>query len=364
MLAIENKPTKNKGVIIVIILKKSLSLITVTILVLLICSSMVMAKPEYLIKLGITDPPDLDLADEYPMSYVFKSIVESKTGGAIQVEIYPSGQLGKEVELLENTQVGIIQSCITCSGPMTTFVPEYNVVAIPFLFPNNSVAWGVLDGWFGKELNELILQKTGLKVLAIAEDGGFTAVTNSKRPIKTPEDMKGLNMRTEEHPAHMEFTKAVGAGVTPIAWAELYTSLQTGVVDGQYNAIPIIKVGHLYEVQKYLTKLDHIYNTDIWVMNNKFFNSLPEKYQKIVLEAANAANIAGRGVTQISTATGEEFLVENGVEIYTPTVEERNKFKEIAQPAVIEWFKSEVGEEWLNKALKATKEEEGKLYTE
>lgn len=332
----------------------------VMLLVLLVAAVPACGSP-YVMKLGYQDPPDLFLANEHPASFVFKSIVEAKTDGGITVELYPSGILGKEVEQLENCQLGIIQSTIVCSGPMATFVPEYNLTALPFLFPNNIVAWKVLDGWFGKELADTILKKTGLRVLGIMEDGGFTAVTNSVREVRTPQDMKGLKMRTEEHPAHIEFTKAVGAGAVPIAWAEVYTSLQTGVADGQYNALPIIVLGKLYEVQKYVTRLEHIYNTDVWVINNEWFTSLPKDYQRIIIEAAEVANAVGRGVTSIANATGADLLISEGIQVYTPSPEERDAFRDIAQPKVIEWLQKLIGPEWVDKALRAVEEASAEL---
>ena len=166
---------------------------------------------------------------------------------------------------------------------------------------------------------------------------------------------------TEVHPAHIEFTNAVGAGAVPIAWAEVYTSLQTGVADGQYNALPIIVLGKLYEVQKYVTRLEHIYNTDVWVINNEWFTSLPEDYQQIIIEAAEVANTVGRGVTSIANATAIDLLVSEGIQVYTPSPEEQRAFRDIAQPKVIDWLQRLIGPEWVDKALRAVAEASAEL---
>jgi len=288
------------------------------------------------------------------MSAVFKSMVEAQSNGELLVEIYPAGQLGNERETMEQVKVGVVQSYIASAGGMASFYPLYSVLDIPFAIPSYNVAWKVFDGPFGEYLAEDIEEKTGFKVLGYGEAGGFFQITNSKRPIKTVEDMKGLKIRTMTLPSHQNLMRAYGAAATPVAWAEVYTALQTGVVDGQHNPIPIILTGKLFEVQEYLTLTNHLYSTYCWVMNKDFYEGLTEKERFIVDEAAKTAIVAGRGLNRIIEASdkGLPALQEAGMEIHTPTPEALEEFREVGRKASMEFLEGEYGEEGVEMAEK------------
>ena len=147
------------------------------------------------------------------------------------------------------------------SGAIAGYFKPAMVLDIPYLFSSAPVAWKVLDGKFGDELAAALLDKTGMRVLAYGETG-FRNFTNSKRPIKSPEDLKGLKIRVMETPLYITLVKALGAAPTPIAWTETYTSLQQGVVDGQENPVSVIIQAKFAEVQKYLTLDGHTYGAD------------------------------------------------------------------------------------------------------
>ncbi len=280
------------------------------------------------------------------MAEVFKSMVESGTNGSVKVEIYPNGVLGNERETMEQVRDNITQSYIASGGGIAPFFPLFSIVNIPFSITDYSTAYKVYDGSFGKYLASLMEKQTGYKVLAFGESGGFFQLTNSKRPIHSPKDMKGLKFRTMTIPIHMEFMRSLGASPTPIAWAEVYTALQTGVVDGQHNPIPIIYIGKLYEVQKYLTITNHMYTPYVWVMNRDFFNSLTDEEKKVVIEAAKVANIAGRGVNRVFEAgdKGLPFLAKR-MQVYTPTTSELKEFRDITVPAAMKFIEKEYGKE-------------------
>jgi len=288
------------------------------------------------------------------MAAVFKSMVEAQSNGELKVEIYPAGQLGNERETMEQVKVGVVQSYIASAGGMAAFYPLYSVLDIPFAIPDYNVAWKLFDGPFGQYLASDIEKKAGFKVLGFGEAGGFFQLTNSKRPIKTVEDMKGLKMRTMTLPSHQNLMKAYGAAATPVAWAEVYTALQTGVVDGQHNPIPIILTGKLYEVQKYLTLTNHLYSTYCWVMNKNFYNGLTDEEKAIVDGAAMTAIVAGRGLNRIIEASdkGLPALQAAGMEIYTPTPEALEQFREIGKKAAMEFIKSTYGDEGIELANK------------
>ncbi|MCR4426716.1 MAG: DctP family TRAP transporter solute-binding subunit [Firmicutes bacterium] len=285
------------------------------------------------------------------MAQVFKTMVEENTNKGIVVELYPAGTLGNERETMEQVQAGIVQSYIASGGGMAVFYPLMSVVDIPFALPNYNVAYQVYDGPFGQMLAADIQAKTGFKVLAFGESGGFFQITNSKRPIRTPDDMKGLKFRTMTIPMHMEIMRAFGASPTPIAWAEVYTALQTGVVDGQHNPIPIIETGKLYEVQKYITLTNHLYTPYVWVMNNRFFTGLTREQQAIIVDAARTANIAGRGLNRILESSEKGLpLLSKYMEVYNPTDAELDKFRAISVDAAMKFIEKTYKQEGVNLA--------------
>lgn len=339
--------------------KKSLVILTLVFLVLLSFGVVAQAGPKIL-KLAHLNPEKPTEIATAAMAEVFKSMVESGTNGSVKVEIYPNGVLGNERETMEQVRDNITQSYIASGGGIAPFFPLFSIVNIPFSITDYSTAYKVYDGSFGKYLAGLMEQKTGFKILVFGESGGFFQLTNSKRPIHSPKDMKGLKFRTMTIPIHMEFMRSLGASPTPIAWAEVYTALQTGVVDGQHNPIPIIYIGKLYEVQKYLTITNHMYTPYVWVINKDFFNSLTDEEQRVVVEAAKVANIAGRGVNRVFEAgdKGLPFLAKK-MQVYTPTTSELKEFRDITVPAAMKFIEKEYGKEGKDLAdayLKAIEE--------
>ena len=164
----------------------------------------------------------------------FARLVKEGTNGEVVIKVYPGGQLGKgERELVEGMQMGIIDIAVTSTGPLSNFSPDMGVVDLPFLFLSNEHVDKVLDGPVGRKLLDG-LEKANLKGLAFMENG-FRNFTNSARPLEKPEDLKGLKFRTMENPVHLASVRSLGAQAVPMSWGEVYTSLQTGVIDGQEN---------------------------------------------------------------------------------------------------------------------------------
>jgi len=331
-------------------LKKILAILLMAALVVVVFPGMVQAeKTLMLAHLNPQNPGEIATA---AMAQVFKSMVETETGGSVIVEIYPDGVLGSEREMMEQVQSGAIQSFISSAGGMTPFYPKLSIVDIPFAISNLSIAYEIYDGEFGEYLASDIEENTrGFTVLAFGESGGFFQLTNNVRPIMSPEDMEGLTFRTMAIGMHREFMRSLGAAPTDIAWAEVYTSLQTGVADGQHNPVPIIHLGHLYEVQDYMTLSNHMYAPYVWVINEDFMNGLTDHEQLVVREAARVANVAGRGINRL-LETGEDGLpyLADHMEIFVPTDEELEKFREITIPAAMEFIEAEYGEEGVELA--------------
>lgn len=293
---------------------------------------------------------------------IFKKMVEQKTAGQVKVDIYPANQLGKEREQFEGVKLGTIEMCMIAEGPMAGFFPEIMVVGIPYLYANEITAWRSLDGPFGKALFEEMRKKTGVRALGIGENG-FRNFTNKVRPIKSPDDMKGLKIRTMENPAHMAMVKALGAGATPIAWGEVYMALQQGVVDGQENPVSVIEAMKFNEVQKYLTLDGHVYSILPILINDKFFMSLPPDIQKIIVDITKTVTTVQRGQNVKKVYDGVKSLQDKGMEVYSPTDKELQMFRDRSQKPVLEFLdktfaEKKIDKKWIDMALKSAKASE------
>lgn len=293
------------------------------------------------------------------MATVFKSLVEAGTNGTVIVETFPSGQLGKDKDVVQQVKAGVIQAGIHSVGGFASVYPLIGVLDVPFAFSNISKTYEVFDGPFGAKLAASIEKNTGLHSLGFGDSGGFFHLTNSKRPIHTPADMKGVKIRTMGLDTHKAIITAMGGQPAAISWSEVYTALQTGVADGQMNPIPIIAFAKFQEVQKYLTLSGHIFAPYVWVMNQDFWNSLTDSEKGVVNYAAQSAIVAGRGMGRIIEASDRGLVaLSKTLEVNTLTAAEKEEFRRVATPAVkkliVEKFGAE-GEELLNNFLQAVK---------
>ena len=204
----------------------------------------------------------------------FGDEVFKRTNGRYKLQYFTSGALGGEREMLEAVQLGTQDLVITSTGPVGNFVPETRIVDIPFLFRDYDHARKVLDGPIGQEILTKFPAK-GLVAITWMENG-FRHITNSKRPVNTPEDVKGMKIRTMENKVHMEAFKAMGTLPTPMNMNELFTALQTGTVDGQENPVPVILASKLYQVQKYVTLTGHVYSPALIITSTGLWNKLSD----------------------------------------------------------------------------------------
>ena len=311
------------------------------------------------IKFAHVNPPEVFASGKSAAGQVLKNVIEAESSGGVEVKVFPASQLGGERELIEGTKIGTIQMSMV-SAAIAGFYKEAQVLDIPYLFSSAPIAWKVMDGWFGKEMAEDCLKKTGMRVLAWGETG-FRNFTNSKGPIKSPADMKGLKFRVMESPVYVNMVKALGAAPTPIAWPETYTALQQKVVDGQENPVAVIVFARLYEVQKYMILDGHSYGIDFLLINDKFYQGLTKDLQMIIKSAAINAGLCGRGVQQVNSAVGLAQCKEKGMEIYSPNPKELAMFREAAQKPVIEYIEKHIGRTCIDKLMKAVKEAEAEL---
>ncbi len=340
---------------------KILILALICILSLGVLAGMVQAEDKITIKFAHPGPPNALELPEQSGAICFENYVESVSGGNIEVVIFPDCQLGSEREMLEGVQMGSIEMANTSEGALAGFYKDILATAIPYAFKNRNIAWEVFNSDYGIELREDIRQKTGMRCLAIS-DNGFRNFTNDVRPVQSPEDLQGLKIRTMENPAHMKLVNSLGGQATPIAWAETYTALQQGIVDGQENPVSLIVAKKFYEVQKYCTLDGHVFSIDFIWINDDFYKSLPPNYQQIVKDGAKQAALVQRGMKLLTHSMGVNTLKEKGMEIYTPTDEELKMFREKTQQPVIDWIKTQISSpEKVEEFLAAIEEAEAKL---
>jgi TRAP-type transport system periplasmic protein len=303
---------------------------------------------------------EIDIIQSPYLAYtnIFKSIVESQTGGKYKVEVYPNKQLGDLRSTAEQLSRGTIEiSGGQNSGLLAGFAPAFQVTEIPYSFQNTEIGRIVFQGQFGKELSDELAAKSNIRILSYFPSA-FRCFSNSKRPIKTPADMKGLKMRTMETSIHMEMVKALGASPTPIAWAELYSALQTGVVDGQENAPYVVLLGKLQEVQKFYTLDNHLLNLAMIIINDKFYKGLPPEDRRLFDYAARQAEYAFLGVVAAKEALDLEEITKAGVKIYTPTPAEFAEFEKATKEPVLKVIKEKVDPKWVSKMYEAIKQAE------
>ena len=324
------------------------------------------ASAKKIVKVAFIGSDDPYVSVDGATAVVFKNLVETGTNGELEVRLYPGGVLGQEREMMEMLQGGMIQVHLATAGSMGSFFPLYGVFDIPYLIPSYSVAYDVWDGWFGKKVDDLILEKTGLRSLGFFAQSGFYHLTNNEKPIKNVEDIKGLKFRTMTLPSHIKVFEAMGASAIPISWAELYTSLQTGVIDGQHNPVGYIVQGKLQEVQKHMTLTGHMYAVGFFLVNDAWFQSLTPDQKNIVLDAVRVAKTAARGMNSLVNADKDKGLpfLKKYMKIYKPTSAELKAFQDATIPPMRKYISETLGQEGidlLDDYVKAVKESEAKL---
>ncbi len=269
--------------------------------------------------------------------------VEKRTNGRIIIKNFYSGSLGGERESIESVQLGTQELAGTSTGPIPNFVPAVRSLDIPFLFRDKAHARAVLDGPIGQAMLKEFESK-GFKALAWSENG-VRHMTNSKRQVNGPDDLKGLKMRTMENPVHVAAYKGFGIITTPMAFPEVFTALQQGVVDGQENPLSVIMAAKFEQVQKYMTLTGHVYSPAIYLMNKAAFDKLSAADKQAFLDAAKIASAAQRARVDQDDAQGVAYLRSKGMTV----IENVNKEAFVARLApVFKQFEKEFGKDKID----------------
>jgi TRAP-type transport system periplasmic protein len=277
-------------------------------------------------------------------------LVKQRTNGDVEITIYPANQLGNDAAMINGVRGGTIDIVSSGASNYNGIVANTAAMELPFVFRSAQHAYTVLDGPVGTGvLNELAPH--GLKGLAYWENG-WRAFTNNKRPIRTPDDVKGLKIRSTGNPYHIQAFKLLGMNPSPMAIAELYTALETGTFDAQEHPINVTWSSKFYEVQKYLTVSNHIYSPLILVMNKAKFDSLPANYQQIVVDAAREAAKYQRDLNAQNAGKVVAELKKSGMQV-VETVD-MAPFQKIVSEPIAKTFAEKNGAALLQ-AIEATK---------
>jgi len=247
--------------------------------------------------------------------HAFSDEVKSLTNGRYEILGFHAGALGGEREAIEAVQLGTQELTLTSTGPIPNFVPEVRILDVPFLFRDYAHARAVLDGPIGQKLLAQFDAK-GMKALSWC-DNGFRHMTNSRRAVNQPADLKGLKMRTMENPVHIQAYKAFGIIPTPMAFTEVFTALQQGTVDGQENPLSIIWSNKFEQVQKHMSLTGHVFSPCVILMNKQAFDKLSAEDQKSFQAAAKAATAANRARVDKDEREAVDALRQGGMEVVT-----------------------------------------------
>jgi len=282
----------------------------------------------------------------------FTEQVTKETNGRVKFNIFTAGEMGGEREMAEALQNGTLDMIIIATMGMSTFEPQVQIFDFPYLFPTFEKAYEVLDGEVGQMVADR-LDKKGFHVLSYLEND-YRGFSNSKHPINTPEDLKGLKLRVPESPVLVAWMKAVGAAPTPMPFNEVYSALQTGVVDGQDNGILLTYTHKLQEVQKCYSLTNHIYCPSPLFINSDLWKSMPADIQEIMQKAAVEARDYQRNLNKEYRVKYEEELKAAGMEINELTDENLQKFVDSAY-SVYPQFTDLIDKDIYDAMMKAVK---------
>ncbi|NCW74156.1 MAG: C4-dicarboxylate ABC transporter substrate-binding protein [Gammaproteobacteria bacterium] len=304
--------------------------------------------------------------EDYDGLVVFKNYVESASNGAIEVELFIGTQLcSNGAECLQGVADGSIDVYISTSGGAAGIFPYVQVLDLPYLMADDRVAEHVLAGDFTRKVRDMALEDSGnaIRLMTIGNTGGWRNFANTKRRVQKPNDLAGLKIRTVVADLPQELVRALGASPTPIPWPELFTSFQTGVVEGSKNGITDIMGMKFPDAGlKYVTLDGHAYMGALWWMNNAKYMGMPADMKRVVVDGFYALQQATFASPKRKSIKAYSDFVAGGGDLYVPTPAEKAQFKDAASP-VYDWFKSNVkrGDEVFSALTTAVAEAEAQI---
>jgi tripartite ATP-independent transporter DctP family solute receptor len=274
---------------------------------------------------------------------------EQLSKGRIKIDVFDSAQLGGELDLVSQIRMGSLELAVIGSGMVGSVEPTFSLTELPFIWKSDELARKTLDGPIGRKILGL-LEPKGIKGLAWGE-WGFRGILTTKQPIEKPEDLKGLKIRVIENPLYIATLRAFGANPVPMAWAEVYTALDQGTIDGVDTNYAGMVDSKLQEVTKSLAVSDHIYTAVVVLMNLKTFNALPADLQRVMLEAGKAGGERTRETAAKMNQEAIQLMADKGLKVTRP---DRKLFEGFA-PAIYKRYSAQVGQDLIDDVMAAQK---------
>lgn len=285
---------------------------------------------------------------QYDSAMKFKELVNEKSNGTMDVRLYPSGQLGSDRELIESTQFGDVSIVLAANSPLVPFMSEFGVFDAPMIFAgkdSEEILKIFRDSEFRENLNEISRQK-GFELISLNCNDQYREMS-SNIPVYSMEDFSKIRIRTMDNKYHMQFWKNLGASPTPIAFSELYLSLQQGLIDAQENPYEVLIYTGIHEQQKYIINTDHCLFVTTAMMNKELYDSLTEEQKITLAEAIEGYEDFTNELTNASLAKQvEQLTTQNGMEVIDPPIELLEEMKEKAEP-VYTTISEDIGEQWI-----------------
>lgn len=263
-----------------------------------------------------------NLPDTHPLNVRAKEMaaaIKSETGGKFDLQIFPNNQLGSDTDMLSQIRSGGVEFFTLSGLILSTLVPAASINGIGFAFPDYDTVWKAMDGDLGAHVRGEI-KKAGLEVMDKIWDNGFRQTTSSSKPITGPDDLKGFKIRVPVSPLWTSMFKAFDAAPASINFSEVYSALQTRIVEGQENPLAIISTAKLYEVQKYCSLTNHMWDGFWFLANRRAWEKLPQDVRTVVAKNINAAAVNERADTAMLNANLQQELAAKGLTFNQPTV--------------------------------------------
>jgi C4-dicarboxylate-binding protein DctP len=291
-----------------------------------------------------------------------RDYIEFRSNGRIQVRLF-FNTMGGSLQVTEQVKNGGLDFALTDDSVLGSFYKPMQAFQIPYLFPSSPVAWEFMNSKFMRDMAEDMRKATGIRTLALSENG-FRNITNNVREIRTPDDMRGLKMRTMQSQVYVNFMQSMGASATPISFPELIPALKSNVVDGQENASTTVLDGKLYEVQKFMSVNEHIYGMHLIIFNDAKFRSLSPDHQKIVQEGARLHAEVANSRKAFDAMGAVNKIREAGTRVHVSSASEKERFRQVTQRPVIEFIATQAGRDVVDRVLAAAEEARRAVYGE
>ena len=321
------------------------SVAIVTVATLLISSPILQART-FKMALG-----DAQGGTQWALGEKFTELFVEKVGGKHKVSIFPNGQLGSEQDTINDAAIGTLDFSVLAINNITPFSPTVGVMTLPYVIQSLDDAVKLTRGDVGKELAENTIRDAGVRIVGWAYSG-FRVLTNSKRPITTLEDLKGVVIRVPKNEIMIATYQAWGINPTPMAWSETFTGLQQGVVDGQDNPYITVSAMKFYEVQKYITNIRYIFSLEPLVMSESVFQGLKPDVQQAILDAGHEATLFSEQFIRDTEDQIKKQLKEKGMEISEPANNEKEWIEKATTAVWPKYYDSIGGKEKLDNVLK------------